>query len=478
MLLLSDSAYDIPSNSKGSLTSPDDGHLIQGDTLIAHSIRQCASNPLASGIVEGFATNVVGVGLRVQSAIDWETIGITKEEAINKQVELEKIFKIKAKSKDIDIRGLNNLHQLADLAFRTQYIIGDAIVLLPYVKNELKIKVIEGLHLSNLLDGINPNIVGGVETNSLGKVIKYHLYKHHPLSNIYHQNSLDVKVIPAYSGIKRNVLHLYEAKRAGQLRGVPFISVILKTLDEIKNYTDAEIDAATLNARFAGFIYNDSIDETIMDDEEPETQTPIQIKKGNLIKLDQGWKVNFLDPARPNKGYNDFVTAKIKELCIAINYPFEMFMKIFNTSYTASRGAVIEGQKTFKVKRFNLATDFYQPIYEEIILREVLNGNLALHGFLTDKKIREAWLNTEWIGDAQEDMNGEKAAKAADLRVKYGFSTRDRESKLMNGTDYKRNIEISTTETIELEESNLPYIGKKFEKMKYSNILKKGNNGD
>lgn len=444
-------------------TSPDTAVIGQVDELARHATHLYHTNPLAQGAVETSTLNTVATGLKLQSKINYKYLGLSEDQAALIQEQLETMFNMIADSKNLDIMGIRNFKQMQEIAYRTMKMTGGCIALFPNVKTDsnfkLKIKLLEATHLRNKDNASdNSKLAGGIELDAYGKVSKYHLLKKHP--NGYSGSDYEWVVIPAYSGLKQNVIHLYEQKRAGQRRGVPYIAAVLDVFRKLNDYSDAELDAALLNARFAGFVWNETPPLPNAEDDDVE---PVQmdIKKGNLIQLEQGWKVSFADPARPNVNFGGFLESQVKVMCIGLNIPYELFMKHFTASYSASRGAIIEGKKYFYSQRYDLAQDFCQPVYENVILQLVLDGKINLPGFLTDPLARLAWLGTEWIGDTQEELDPVKAVNAAEKRVLNGFSTRDAEAKGMNGSSFQRNIDAAKEETSKLEESALPYIGQK-----------------
>ena len=482
--LFSDGIFELDTGENPFHGDGNTSYIHQIEDLTAYSHTLVSNNALASGAIETITTNVAGKGLRVQSQIDWEFLGITEEEAVKFQAKAETLFNNVARSRDIDIMGKMNFYALQGLVYRVSKESGETLALLPLIEDgthcPVKIKVLEGLHLSTPLDQqTNERVIAGVEVNTHGKITHYHISKHHPYSR-EHTESLyrlkrnpigsEYKRIPVKSGLKTNVLHIYDMKRAGQRRGVPYLAPIINTLYKLDRYTEAEIDAAVLNARFSAVIQNENPENG----EEPvDKNTKVSIKKGNVVKLPAGWSIKTIDPSRPNQGYDPFFKALVLQICMALNLSFEVFMKQFNSSYTAAQGSIIEGKKMFGIERQNiLASQFCQPIYEEYMLRFVLDGKLEAKGFLDDPAIRSAWCRTEWVGDAQEDMNKTRAIEASNKACEYGFSTRDREAKQLNGTDYLRNIMHSKKETEMLEDSGLPYIGTKLDQMQ----LEKNNN--
>lgn len=442
-------------------TSPDVATIDQIDELSRHSVYLFHTNPIASAAIETPTINTVGTGLKLQSKINYEYLGISEEEAITWQNKIENIFNMLAKSKHLDIMGQRDFKQLQEVAYRTMKVTGGTVVLFPVIEKDtnfkMKIKLLEAQHLCNKDDKLDSEkLAGGVELDRYGCVSKLHILKNHPDG---YTTNRKWAVVPVSNGYRHNALHIYEQKRAGQRRGVPYISAVLDVFRKLNDYSEAELDAALLNARFAGFVWNENPPAFDPNEEEETEQKAMDIKKGNLIQLEQGWKVSFADPSRPNANFGGYLEAEIKILCMGLNIPFELFMKHFTASYSASRGAIIEGKKYFYSQRHDLATMFCQPVFENIILQLVLDGTLNLPGFLTDPLARLAWLSSEWVGDAQEELDPLKAVKASVLKIENALSTGDREAKEMNGSDFNTNVAVGKEETRKLENSGILYKG-------------------
>ncbi|GHV19069.1 hypothetical protein FACS18949_06590 [Clostridia bacterium] len=112
----------------------------------------------------------------------------------------------------------------------------------------------------------------------------------------------------------------------------------------------------------------------------------------------------------------------------------------FTSSYSASRGALLEAWKMFKMYRSWLAMDFCQPIYEEWLSEAVSKGRIPAPGFFASPLIRRAYCGAEWNGPAQGQLDPKKEVEAAELRVRSGLSTRSREAMELNGSDFNNNI--------------------------------------
>ena len=146
----------------------------------------------------------------------------------------------------------------------------------------------------------------------------------------------------------------------------------------------------------------------------------------------------------------------IKQLGAALGIPYEVLMKSFNASYTASRAALLQAWAGFKMRREWFSRDFCQPVYEAWLTEAVARGRVKAEGFFDDPKIKAAWCNAEWYGPTMGVLDPVKEAESAQMRVMFGLSTREKEAAEMTGTDWNENIERLAIERKRLSESGLP----------------------
>ena len=143
-------------------------------------------------------------------------------------------------------------------------------------------------------------------------------------------------------------------------------------------------------------------------------------------------------PNRPNTAFDPFVMAVLRQIGARLEIPFELLVKHFTASYSASRAALNEAWAYFQRRRHWLVSMFCQPIYEAIITEAITLGRLKAPGFFTDPLIRKAWLGTLWTGDAQPSLDPVKDANAADIRLnKTYLTTHDEEARAFNGSDWE-----------------------------------------
>ena len=412
--------------------------------------------PVGRGAVNTMRTNVVGRGLMLKPTIDAEALGISEEQKKELEKKILREWALWAESPDCDMARLDNFYELQQLAFLNWLASGDTLALLPVKPRanqpyDLRVQLIEADRLSspNNFDTFDNEIVGGVEVDRDGEVLAYHFSKHHPLS--YANDRMEWQRVEAYGKLtgRRNVLHLMNRERIDQRRGVPFLAPVIEALKQLGRYTDAEIVAAVVSGMFTVFIekadnsVEDAIGAAIPEEEQidAEDETTLELAPGAIMDLGEGEKAHDINPGRPNANFSGFVEAICKQIGAALEIPYELLMKQFDSSYSASRGALEEAWKMFRMYRTWLANDFCQPIYEEWLSEAVAKGRIKAPGFFADPIRRKAYCKAQWNGPARGLLNPVQEVNAAVIRVNNGFSTRSSETMEMAGGDFYSNCD-------------------------------------
>lgn len=444
-------------------------------TLISRSRSLYMTAPIATSIIKTTRTNVVGSGLRLKSRIDYDFLGISEEEADEIESQIEREFEMWACTKECDALNVNNFYEMQSLFFAGQLMNGDGFCLRKYSRPTntmpygLRLQLIEsdrvctpdsmGIGNGNSifpLWGKNENtgneIFNGVEFNKNGKVVAYWVANQYPYYLIglgYDFKPLEwtrVPVVGKNTGL-RNILHSFDAERAEQRRGVPMLAPVIESLKMVSRYTDAELTAAVISGMFSVFVKLESpTSELGIGEATPDMDEPIQhgindyqLGVGTINQLSPNESIQIADPKRPNVSFDRFVSAMAKQIGAAVEIPQQLLLKEFNASYSASRAALLEAWKTFKMRRETLAREFCQPVYEMFLTEAVANGRLKLKGFFEDPVIRKAWCEADWNGAAQGMLDPTKEVSAAKQRVEEGFSTREEETIGLTGGDFKKN---------------------------------------
>lgn len=412
---------------------------------------------IATGAIKTLRTNVVGSGLRLKPMLGVDVLNISEKQAQELELKIENEFQLWSESKNCDAQRMNNFYELQQLAFLTKLLSGDGFATLPYIEGRGVYGICVHLVEADMVKTPeslkhNKKIKHGIEIGEFGEPVAYYFVEKHPLAkdNIYNLQE-KYKKIPAYgknTGLP-NVLHLMESERPGQLRGVPILAPVIEDLKQLGRYAEAELIAAVVSGMFTTFITSEEsgstafgMGESIPIDQQidSEDEFSYELGPGSIATLAPGESVVTANPGRPNTAFDGFVVAISRQIGAALEIPYELLVKQFNASYSASRASLLEAWKMFKTRRTWLATDFCNPIYEQWFTEAVLKGRIEAPGFFDAPLIRKAYLGCEWSGPTQGQIDPLKEVNAAEKRVQNGFSTRQRETIELTGGDFVRNV--------------------------------------
>lgn len=435
--------------------------------------------PLAAGAVKSSRTSCVGPGLVPKPKIDYEFIGITQEEANNLQRLIKKEFAIWAESTLCDNNDQNNFYELQQIAFIDWLNNGEEFVLIKYDKPlrhmpyQLRLKLVEADRIctNGSLDGgydgydikeKNGNtVVNGVEIDKSGKVVAYHIASRFP-------GEWGIGKIEWSRVEKRgrktgnpNILHIFNGERADQYRGVPFLAPVIQTLKQLTRYTDAEIMAAVVNSIFGIFITTKSGegfegfsgDEGNAEKTSDESDDKIKVGTGTVTFLKEGEEVKAVESTHPSNNYDAFVNSMAIQIGAALEIAPEVLLKKFSNNFSASKGALNETWKSFKMYRKWFIDDFCQEVYVLWFNEAVSKGRINAPGYFDNPLIRKAYTNATWNGPAQGHLNPIQEVTAAVNKIQNGLSTHEDECTSMNGSDYEDNIRTLKTENSLLREA-------------------------
>ena len=440
----------------------DANSAILGDlSILRERCRDLYNNtPAAHGAIGTINTNVIGTGLILRSTPDIEVLGITDETAQALSYVIEREFKLWADSQlSCDYTRKLNFNEIQRLVSISQQTSGDVFVLMPWVPRpgslyDVKLQLIEADRVCNPNDRPDDKkIAGGIEYDDDGIPIAIHIRTPHP------GNALDFTP-PTWERIeyygektgRRNVLHIMEHERIDQARGVPILAPVIETIKQISKYSEAEIAAAVVNAVLAVFVKRPPpsddlpVDYGDENDNKPWENTDYTLGSGTWIDGAPGEELQVVNAARPNNQFDPFFLATMKQVGMALQLPFEILIKHFSSSYSASRAALLEAWKMFRVRRSFIISNFCQPAFEEFLTEAVIKGRINAPGFLTDIAMRAAYCSAQWVGPTPGQLDPGKEYEAANKAVEYGFVSRTRATAEINGQNFENVIKEKARE--------------------------------
>jgi lambda family phage portal protein len=424
------------------------------------------NNPLALGAVNTVVTSAVGSGLTLRSTIDAEALGMDEDEAQEWQKAVEREFDAWACDPNAcDAARTQDFYAIQNLAFRSALESGDVFAALPMVSRPVsayatKISLIEADRVVNKDYAINTETLsGGVEMDKLGAPIKYHILQQHPGGLIPLQMKWDIVTAFGARTGRRNIVHLFDKRRPGQSRGVPYIAPVIETLKQLGDYTTAEITAAVISGMFTVFVTSENGQGLDMGADmtaaSAKPGSPLQMGAGAILDLSPGEQVQFADPKRPSTAFDPFVQACLRQIGVALELPFEVLIKHFTASYSAARAALLEAWRFFRNRRAWLASMFCQPIFEAWLEEAIALGRIDAPGFFDDPMIRAAYCRAEWIGDSPGQIDPVKEVEAQKGLLELNLTTHSDACTALTGADWDAIVQRRAREEQTMSKLNL-----------------------
>jgi len=277
-------------------------------------------------------------------------------------------------------------------------------------------------------------IRSGIELDRRGQRIAYWVHKQHPGDRGMMAVDAALVRVPA-----RDMLHLYEPKRAGQLRVVPILASILAKLRNVADYEDATFERQKIANNFAVFIERPTPDADITDpptnpmtgkpadlNEEYEPLMPLQ--PGLVQELLPGQTVNFSRPPDAGTNYTEYMRTSHISTTAGAGIPYEPATgDIANISDRALRVTVNEFRRLAEARQWQIIIPQYcQRVVDWFAEAALLAGHISAAEQKAVMRCEHAPHGWAYIHPVQ-DVQGKA------LEVNNGF--RSRSSVIAEGGD-------------------------------------------
>ena len=449
-------------------------------TLTARSRDLSRNNGLMSAAIQTLCDNIIGSTQRLSATPDYRLLNWDRDQALEWSNTTEAKFRSWADSTACDATDCQTLLGLSHQALRASLLNGDAICLPLWLPEpgadwSTRLMLLESdrlctpTHLQSA-----DNIRGGIEYNTYGQPVAYHILRHHP-GDIFlfgaSRAALEWDRIPAKNSTgRRQVIHLHDKERTGQSRGKPIASVIMRELRMAGDYAHNELNAAVTNSIVAAFLETDLDTDSAAalfgtDPRQVWARNSKEAKdaglltkkmsSGGIVNLPPGTRINTVAPGRPNASFEAFMLASLRNIAAGMNMPYELLLKDFSkTSYSSARASMLEAWRYFNGRRRWLTETWLKPVYE-LWLEEAINaGQVQAPAYYSNKY---AYSRARFIFGGRGWVDPVKEAQAALLRIRAGLSTMEKEC-AEQGEDYEEILDQQAIEMAMRQERGLPAI--------------------
>ena len=422
-----------------------------------------ATNPIAAGAINTSVDRIIGTGLAFVAAPDRRVLGWSADQAEEWKAAVQAEFSLWADDPQAsDYTGEQNFYQAQATAVRGTKESGDIFTMLPMAPRTrmqpygLRFQLIEADRIGNPLGQMDTDeVAGGIRFGPGGRPLAAHIYDRHP------GGGYAPKAGSMYAGEwvnftgdsgRRRLLHHYKKNRPGQPRGVPYLAPVIDVIKLLGRFTNAEVEAAVMNAFFALIIETETGNTAPVFGADGNASTggssPDDIGLGvaAVLGLAKGEKASFADPKRPNPNAEGFIHMLVGLIGMGLGIPREVLLKQFNASYSASKAALLDAWVHFRSERFWAGLSFCQPILETWMAEAVYPGRIKAPGFFADPMLRWAYTRAAWPGDSMGSINPKDEVAAYTAAIDARLMTRERAEWELGGTDWNATFDQKLAE--------------------------------
>lgn len=434
-------------------------------TLRQRSNQLFRENLYARGLIRRLITNEINTGLTPEAAPDESIIGVPEDSLADWSETVENRFGIWSKNATLcDWRQRDTFGAIQRAARMEALISGDVLVIVRQSQRTKLplVQLISGSKVQTPLGGSQNLRKGhevrhGVELNPNGRVVAHWVQ----------QDDLTSKRIPAVgekTGRRISWLVYGCDKRLDEVRGEPLLSLILQSLKEVDRYRDSTQRKAVINSLLAmqvtksddkpgtlpmtgGAVRRDTATPTDGAGISPRSLNIASYLPGLVLdELQTGEEIKLMGGQGTDVNFGTFEESIIQAVAWANEIPPEILRLSFSNNYSASQAAINE----FKIYLNKVWSDwgetFCSPIYNEWLLSETLLQKISAPGLLqawrdpSQYDVFGAWTCTDWYGSIKPSTDMLKSGKGAKLLVSEGWSTNAKQSRMLDGSKFSKNI--------------------------------------
>jgi lambda family phage portal protein len=209
----------------------------------------------------------------------------------------------------------------------------------------------------------NNQIRMGVEYDSMGRVVAYHLAGRNPSD----YNALQDKVTTERV-LADDMFHLYVTERAEQLRGVPWMHAAGISLYQLGAFEEAAVIAARVGASKMGFFTAPESDGAPLAEGQDATTGQLyqDAEPGKFDVLPEGYSFTAFNPDYPHGNYEPFVKAALRRIASGLGVAYNtMSSDLEGVNFSSIRSAVLEERDNWTVLQNWFIDSFLVPVYQD-----------------------------------------------------------------------------------------------------------------
>lgn len=413
-------------------------YLVRNNCYAARGIQAIASHTIGEGIIPSY------------------TSGTKKQNDL-----IAKLWNEWSESTDCDADGVNNYYGLQALIMREIAESGEVLIRRRKRRSSdglpvpLQLQVIEADYLDHNRNEVLPNggkIVQGVEYSAIGKIQAYWLYQSHPGdTNLIMSPSFAASQFGASIRIPASeIRHLFRVDRAGQGRGIPWLSPCIIKLRDFDEYDDFQLLRQKIAACYAAYVYDGNppdLEDLSQDGGDNDID---KIEPGLVEYLPPGKDIKFANPPTV-EGFGEYSRIQLTAIATALGITYETLTQdLSNVNFSSGRMGQTAMYSNIGQWRWNMFVPrFARPSYTWFLQALEVSEGVNLPTYYS-----------EWTEPKRESIDPLKEANADIAAIKGGLMTM---SEAIRGRGYEpdkvmaeRSQELKKMDTLGIKTSSDP----------------------
>lgn len=403
------------------------------------------NSDIANGIISAWVRNVVGRGLTMQAKTDDEDLNTL----------IEKLWKYWCKARNCDVNGVQTFHEIIRTAVQRKYVDGGIMIAKTYTSAGVIPFQIQLIEVDELDTGaIRPNfkgntVVDGVEVNSFGKPVGYHIKQYLPDGSPGTESRF-------YS--VDDIVFYFSKTRPSQVREMSQLAQTVPRIRDITSYMEAVSVKERVATCLSVFIKKAIPSGGVVGRGSRAGPLPgnagyngVSMTPGMISELQPGEDIAIVNPANQGGSATDFVRLQQRLSGAGQGLSYETTSRdMSQVNYSSARQGLIEDERTYSIEQDNLIEHVLSEIYETFLISAVIAGEISIniHDFWNGKR---GYLDHIWVPQGRKWIDPQKEANANRTAMQTGQRT-FQQICMEQGLDWKEVInEIAQAQTYAME---------------------------
>ncbi|WP_170942046.1 phage portal protein [Noviherbaspirillum denitrificans] len=270
----------------------------------------------------------------------------------------------------------------------------------------------------------------GIEMNSYGRPVAYHLLTLHPGESMpvtINGQSVRVERVPA-----DDIFHCFVPELLEQSRGIPWAHAAMLRMNMLAGYEEAVVVAARTGAAKMGFFTSPDGDaEPLSDGEDEEGEFVTDADPGTFSVLPKGYDFKAWDPDYPAQNTDVFIKLCLRGIASGLLVSYNSLANdLEGVNFSSIRAGLLEERDVWMALQAWMVESFCEPVFMDWLQMALMRGAItmpngsALPIAKLEKFGAHAWQSRRWAWvDPLKDVEANMAAVRGGLKSRKQIIT-------------------------------------------------------